>query len=275
MPEVVRVGVVGAGGKMGREVCRAVLGRAGLDLVCAVDPKESGADLSSLLGVDAGARAVVADAVALADTGTEVAVDFTHIGALRSTLPICAAAGIHVVVGTTGATESDLEEWRRLFAGPAAGAPNGVVAPNFAIGAVLMMHFAELAAPHFDSVEIVELHHDGKLDAPSGTSLRTAERIADGRAKSGATALPGDRTSTLVLEGARGGCGAGGVRIHSLRLPGLVAHQEVVFGSTGQTLTVRHDTTDRAAFMDGVLLAVDAVRSRPGLTMGLEPLLGL
>ncbi len=275
MSEVVRVGVVGAGGRMGREVSRAVIGRPGLDLVSAVDPGFVGADLSALVGADAGSVAVAADATAMAEAGVDVAVDFTRIEAVRTTLPVCAAAGIHAVVGTTGVTQLDLDDWGRQFAGPPAGAPNCVVAANFAIGAVLLMRFCELAAPHFDSVEIVELHHEGKVDAPSGTSLRTAERIAAGRTSAGAAALPGDRTTTTVVEGVRGGEGPGGVRIHSLRLPGLVAHQEVVFGSTGQTLTLRHDTTDRVSFMDGVLLAIGAVPHRPGLTVGLEPLLGL
>jgi 4-hydroxy-tetrahydrodipicolinate reductase len=269
--EVTRVGVVGAGGRMGREVCRAVLGRPDLALVGAVDPVYVGTDLSALVGVDAGPIEVAGDVGALADAGVGVAVDFTRIEAVRSNLPICAAAGIHAVVGTTGVTESDLADWRQRFAGP----PNCLVAANFAIGAVLLMRFCELAAPHFESVEIVEIHHDEKLDAPSGTSLRTAERIAAGRAAADAATLPGDRTTTTVVEGVRGGEGPGGVRIHSLRLPGMVAHQEVVFGSTGQTLTLRHDTTDRVSFMDGVLLAVGAVPSRPGLTVGLEPLLGL
>jgi 4-hydroxy-tetrahydrodipicolinate reductase len=275
--EVTRVGVVGAGGRMGKEVCRAVLGRPGFELVAAVDPNYTGTTVSSLVGAEAGGPTltIAADASALAEAGTEVVVDFTRIEAARHTLAVCAAAGIHAVVGTTGVTRRDLDDWSRLFAGPSATAPNCVVAANFAIGAVLLMRFCELAAPHFDSVEIIELHHDGKVDAPSGTSLRTAERIAEGRAAAGTAALPGDRTTTTVVEGVRGGEGAGGVRIHSLRLPGLVAHQEVVFGSTGQTLTIRHDTTDRVSFMDGVLLAIDAVPDRPGLTVGLEPLLGL
>jgi 4-hydroxy-tetrahydrodipicolinate reductase len=252
-----------------------VLRQPGLVLVGAVDPVYVGVELTALVGVDAGPIEVSADVGALAGAGVEVAVDFTRIEAVRSNLPVCAAAGIHAVVGTTGVTDADLDDWRRQFAGPAATAPNCIVAANFAIGAVLLMRFCELAAPHFDSVEIIELHHDEKLDAPSGTSLRTAERIAAGRAAAGAAMLAGDRTTTTVLEGARGGAGPGGVRIHSVRLPGLVAHQEVVFGSKGQTLSLRHDTTDRVSFMDGVMLAVGAVRSRPGLTVGLEPLLGL
>jgi 4-hydroxy-tetrahydrodipicolinate reductase len=260
---------------MGREVCRAVAGRDGLELVAAVDPRYAGEDLGTLVGGGVAGLAVAGDTDALAASGAEVVVDFTEVEAARSTLPVCAAAGIHAVVGTTGVTAEDLDRWGRLFAGPDAGAPNCVVAPNFAIGAVLLMHFSALAAPHFDSVEIIELHHDGKMDAPSGTSLRTAERIAEGREGAGADPFPADRTATMVLEGARGAAGPGGVRIHAVRLPGLVAHQEVVFGASGQTLSLRHDTTDRGSFMDGVLLAVEAVPTRPGLTVGLEPLLGL
>lgn len=275
MAQVVRVGVIGAGGRMGREVCRTVLEHPGLELACAVDPAYEGSQLTSLVGRAAGDMEVDADADALARAGTDVAVDFTRIEAARVSLPVCAAAGIHAVVGTTGATDGDLDAWRRLFAGPEAGAPNCVAAANFAIGAVLLMRFCELAAPHFEAVEIIELHHAGKLDAPSGTSLATAERIAAAREEVGVVEFPADRTATTVIEGVRGGSGPGGVRIHSVRLPGLVAHQEVVFGAPGQTLSLRHDSTDRASFMDGVVLAIETVAERPGLTVGLEPLLGL
>ncbi len=183
-----------------------------------------------------------------------------------------------------GSSAPDLEDLGHRFCG-SGGAPNCVLAPNFAIGAVLMMRFAEIAAPWFAGAEILELHHEGKLDAPSGTAMRTAERIAEalrssGRASGprdvgGAAGYPPDRTVHWVLEGARGSAGPAGVRIHSVRLPGLVAHQEVIFGADGQNLTLRHDSTDRVSFMDGVMLAVDQVASRPGLTVGLEPLLGL
>jgi 4-hydroxy-tetrahydrodipicolinate reductase len=149
------------------------------------------------------------------------------------------------------------------------------MAANFAIGAVLMIRFAEMAAPWFDGAEIVEYHHDGKLDAPSGTALHTAERMATARFDSGTGEFPPDRTATTVVDGARGGAGPAGVRIHSIRMSGLVAHQEVILGGDGQTLTIRHDSYDRASFMDGVVLAVVSVTTRPGLTIGLEPLLGL
>jgi 4-hydroxy-tetrahydrodipicolinate reductase len=168
-------------------------------------------------------------------------------------------------VGTTGLTNDDLDELRSIFT-----TSNCLVAPNFAIGAVVMMRLAELAAPWFSSVEVVELHHDAKIDAPSGTSLLLAQRVA-----AAAGTIEGDATSVRVLEGARGAVGPGGVPIHSLRLSGLVAHHEVLFGTTGQSLTIRHDSYDRSSFMPGVLLAVKAVADRPGLTLGLDALLGL
>jgi len=172
-------------------------------------------------------------------------------------------------VGTTGLGETELDQLREASARRGA---NLVVAANFAIGAVLLMRFAAQAAPYFEAVEIVELHHDQKVDAPSGTSLATAKAIAEARAAAGLGA-PRDPTTTHVLEGARGAKASGEVPIHSVRLPGLVAHEEVLFGSPGQGLTIRHDSYDRLSFMSGVLLAVRAVQGRPGLTLGLEPLL--
>ena len=270
-----RVGVIGAGGKMGREVCRTVLADPDLELVAAIDPQSSGTDLGQVIGVDAGGLVVDGGLERLAASGAQVVVDFTRVEAARTTLAWCAAAGLHAVVGTTGFTTQDLDDLRGRFAGPNGGAPNCILAPNFAIGAVLMMRFAELAAPWFDGAEIVELHHDGKLDAPSGTAMRTAERMAEARASAGAAHFPADRTTTVVVDGARGGGGPGGVRLHSVRLPGLVAHQEVILGAVGQGLTIRHDSYARTSFMDGVALAVKEVANRPGLTIGLEPLLGL
>ena len=268
-----RVGVIGAGGKMGREVCRTVLAHPDLDLVAAVDPLFDGTPLAELVG--AGGITVTGDLVALPASGAEVAVDFSRLDASRAALSFCAREGIHAVVGTTGFTAEDLEGLAGAFAGPGEGAPNCIVAANFAIGAVLMMRFAELAAPWFQGAEIVELHHDGKLDAPSGTALRTAERMAAARSVAADPAFPADRTVTTVVDGARGGAGPGGVRIHSVRLPGLVAHQEVILGAVGQSLSIRHDSYDRASFMDGVILAAESVATRPGLTLGLEPLLGI
>ena len=211
----------------------------------------------------------------LADSGVDVVVDFTQLATSRAVLSLCAAEGIHAVVGTTGFTEADLDELADLFAPGAGSGANCVLAANFAIGAVLMMRFAALAAPWFDGAEIIELHHDAKRDAPSGTSLRTAEGMVVARSDAGKGEFLPDATSTVVVAGARGGQGPGGIRMHSVRLPGLVAHQEILFGSVGQGLTIRHDSFDRASFMDGVVLAVQSVASRPGLTLGIERLLGI
>jgi len=215
--------------------------------------------------------AIAPDLEAVAEAGAEVAVDFTVASSAVSNMRWCAGQGVHGVVGTSGIGAAELEDLRRAFAGSGA---NCVVAPNFAIGAVLMMRFAALAAPYMDSVEIVELHHDAKRDAPSGTSLRTAELLDEARRASTAGPWSADPTTEATVAGTRGGAGAGGIPIHSLRLHGLVAHQEVIFGAEGQSLTVRHDSYDRSSFMPGVLLAVTEVARRPGLTVGLEALLG-
>ncbi|HZU79282.1 MAG TPA: 4-hydroxy-tetrahydrodipicolinate reductase [Acidimicrobiales bacterium] len=267
---MIRVAVFGAGGRMGQAVCRAVAEDPDLQLVAAVDPRLDGIDLRQVTGVDAAGLQIAGDAGALARAGAEVAVDFTVLEAARDNLRWCAEHGVHAVVGTTGFDQRELGELADLFATSDA---NCIVAANFAIGAVLMMRFAELAAPFMDSVEIVELHHDAKKDAPSGTSLRTAERIAAARAAAGLDD-PADPTETTVLPGARGGTGPGGVHVHALRLPGLVAHQEVIFGALGQSLTLRHDSYERTSFMPGVVLAVKQVAQRPGLTVGLDTLLG-
>ena len=262
-----RVGVFGAGGRMGSEVCRAVSDDPELDLVAAVDPHHEGIDLRQVTAGAASGLQVASDASVFEQEGVQVAVDFTELDAARENLRWCAEHGVHAVVGTTGFTEDDFAEFRDLFDRSAA---NCFIAPNFAIGAVLMMRFAEMAAPWFETAEVIELHHDQKLDAPSGTAMLTAERMAAASSEWGI-----DPTRTEVVEGARGGLGPGGIRVHSVRLRGLVAHQEVVFGTTGQSLTVRHDSYDRTSFMPGVLLAVKSVADRPGLTVGLDILLGL
>jgi len=266
-----RVGVLGAGGRMGREVCRAVADDPELELVAAVDPALAGIDLRQVTGVDAAGLQVASDVEDLERTGAQVAVDFTVADAAVEHMRWCASHGVHVVVGTTGISDDVLSELAALFEGSEA---NCVIAANFAIGAVLMMRLAELAAPFMDGVEIVELHHDGKLDAPSGTALRTAERLQQARAAAGGGAWPADRTAAEVVGGARGGVGPGDIHIHSVRLPGLVAHQEVLFGAVGQSLAIRHDAYDRTSFMPGMILAVKAVSSRRGLTIGLDTLLG-
>ena len=257
---------------MGQESCRAVVGADDLELVAAVDPRTAGIDLRQVLGGEVPAIQIAGHVEALAAAGVDVVVDFTTAAAARDNLAWYAANGIHAVVGTTGLSAEDLADAEAWFR--ASGA-NAVIAANFAIGAVLLMRFCELAAPYMEGVEVIELHHDGKVDAPSGTALRTAERIADARRAAGSGLLPGDPTTQLALEGARGGLAAGGVRIHSVRLAGLVAHQEVIFGATGQSLTLRHDSYDRRSFMPGVLLAVREVPNRAGLTIGLDPLLGI
>jgi 4-hydroxy-tetrahydrodipicolinate reductase len=263
---VIRVGVFGAGGRMGSTVCRAVLDDPRLDLVAAVDPERAGIDLDQL-GIRGADLQVAAKPDAMEKAGVDVAVDFTVLDAARENLAWCAEHRVHAVVGTTGFDAHDLDAFREAFA---PGRANAVIAPNFAIGAVLMVHFAGLAAPYFDTAEVIELHHDAKADAPSGTAMLTVERMA---AASGTWAA--DPTSTTVVEGARGGVGPAGIRVHSVRMRGVVANQEVILGTTGQTLTIRHDTTDRTSFMPGVLLAVHAVPDRPGLTVGLDALLGL
>lgn len=242
-----KVGVLGAKGRMGQTVCDAVKSAQDLELVCAID---AGDNLQ-----------------ALKDAGAQVVVDFTVPDAVMGNLEFLAANDIHAVVGTTGFNDERLAKVRQLFEKSKA---NVLIAPNFGVGAVLMMQFAAIAAPYFDSVEIVELHHPRKVDAPSGTARRTAELI--GQARKDSPAMP-DATSDLV-DGARG-ANVAGVPIHSIRAQGLVAHQEVIFGGPGETLTIRHDSLDRESFMPGVLLAVRKISETPGVTFGLEGLLGL
>jgi 4-hydroxy-tetrahydrodipicolinate reductase len=259
---MIKVGVFGAAGRMGRTVCEAVVGDPTLELVAAVDPQHAGLDLRHVAKVDTDLH-VAAGAEALVEAGADVIVDFTVLDGARENLAFAAAHGIHAVVGTTGFTDDDLDGLRASFT-----TSSCLVAPNFAIGAVLMMRFAELAAPWFDSAEVIELHHDQKVDAPSGTAIVTAERMA-----AASSDWADDPTEREVLPGARGATGPAGIALHSVRLRGLVAHQEVLLGTTGQTLTIRHDSYDRTGFMPGVLLAVKHVAERPGLTVGLDALL--
>lgn len=242
-----RVGVLGAKGKVGMAMCAAVRDADDLTLSAEVD---AGDPLS-----------------AFTDAGTEVVIDFTHPDVVMNNLKFLVDNGIHAVVGTTGFTSDRLDHVRSWLDGKQTGV---LIAPNFAIGAVLSMHFAQKAAPYFESVEVIELHHPQKADAPSGTATRTAQLIAE--ARKGMPPNP-DATST-GLPGARG-ADVAGVPVHSVRLTGLVAHQEVLFGTQGETLTIRHDSLDRTCFVPGVLLAVRQVAGRPGLTVGLEPLLDL
>jgi 4-hydroxy-tetrahydrodipicolinate reductase len=262
---VIRVGVFGAGGRMGEAVCHAVNADPELELVAAVDPHHAGIDLDQL-GLHGTGLQISAGPAALVDASADVAIDFTVIGAARENLRFCAENGVHAVVGTSGFSDEELGEFAVCFEKSRA---NAVIAANFAIGAVLMMRFAELAAPYFDTAEIIELHHDAKIDAPSGTAVVTARRIAAASKEWAA-----DPTTSVVAAGARGAT-VDGITVHSVRLRGMVAHQEVLMGTTGQSLSIRHDTYDRSSFMPGVLLATKGVASRPGLTIGLEPFLGV
>lgn len=243
-----RVGVLGSKGKVGMTMCAAVRDAKDLELSAEVD---AGDPLTLFT-----------------DSRTEAVIDFTHPDVVMDNLKFLIGNGIHAVVGTTGFTDeriATVSDW--LTTSPETGV---LIAPNFAIGAVLSMYFAQKAAPYFESAEVIELHHPQKADAPSGTATRTARLIAE--ARKGLPPNP-DATST-GLEGARG-ADVDGIPVHSVRLTGLVAHQEVLFGTMGETMTIRHDSIDRTSFVPGVLLAVRQISSRPGLTIGLEPLLDL
>lgn len=246
----IRVGVLGARGRMGSEAVRAIGEAPDTELVAEINRGDS--------------------LEALSTAGAEVAVDLTHPDSVLDNIAFCVERGIHAVVGTSGVGEKELETVRGwLDSSPGCGV---LVVPNFAIGAVLSMRFAELAARFFESAEIVELHHPKKADAPSGTAARTAQVVA--RARDEAGTGPAPDATTKELDGARG-ADVHGVHVHSVRMAGLVAHQEVLFGTEGETLTIRHDSYDRRSFMPGVLLAVREAPSRPGVTVGLDALLGL
>ncbi len=253
----IRVGVIGAAGRMGRTVCAAIVADQNLELVAAVDSAASGSTVEGLT--------IAKDLRALADAKVEVAVDFTVAAASRVNLPWLAMHNVHAVVGTTGFTDADFAEFKKMFT-----SSNCIVAPNFAIGAVLMMRFAEIAAPFFDTAEIIEIHHDGKADSPSGTAISTAQRMA---AASGTWAK--DPTTHEAIAGARGAKGPGDIPIHAVRMRGVVANQEVVLGTQGQTLTSRHDTIDRASFMPGVVLACKKIAEHKGFTLGLDKFLDI
>ena len=242
---MIKVGVLGARGRMGAEVVKAVTEAADLELVAALDLGDSLETLKS--------------------NGAQVVVDFTTPDSVMANLEFLAKNGIHAVVGTTGFDGDRISTLEKLIAAnPSVGF---LVAPNFAIGAVLMMEFATKAAKYFESAEIIELHHPNKVDAPSGTAARTAELMSKARKDAGLAAMP-DATATSI-DGARG-AKVGDIPVHSVRLRGLIAHQEVLLGGLGETLTIRHDSLDRAGFMPGVLLGVRSVISKPGLTFGLE-----
>jgi 4-hydroxy-tetrahydrodipicolinate reductase len=247
---MINVGVLGARGRMGSQVCQAVAGADGMGIAAEVDEGDS------------------RDALA----GCDVVVDFTHPAAVMDNLRWCVGKSLDTIVGTSGFDEPRLAQVRELLA--AAPSVRVLVVPNFSVGAVLMMRFAQQAARFFTSAEVIELHHAAKADAPSGTASRTAAMIAEARAAAG-RGEPPDATVSAV-EGARGAALGGGVHVHSVRLAGLVAHQEVLFGAPGEVLTIRHDSMDRVSFMPGVLSAIRGIAGLPaGLTVGLDPLLGL
>ena len=253
----IRVGVIGAAGRMGRTVCAAISADQNLELVAAVDSAASGSTVEGLT--------IAKDLRALADAKVEVAVDFTVAAASRINLPWLAMHNIHAVVGTTGFTDADIAEFKKMYT-----SSNCIVAPNFAIGAVLMMRFAEIAAPFFDTAEIIEIHHDGKADSPSGTAIATANRMA-----AASSTWAKDPTTHEAIAGARGARGPADIPIHAVRMRGVVANQEVVLGTQGQTLTIRHDTIDRASFMPGVVLACKKIAEHKGFTLGLDKFLNI
>jgi 4-hydroxy-tetrahydrodipicolinate reductase len=266
MADNIRVAVCGAKGKMGSEVVKAILRDPELELVGAVDAR-AGGDVNAIVGgaplgipVESNLRET------LLEKNPDVLVDFTTPSTVRDHVRTCIELGVRPVVGTTGIGQEDLTEWDQALRRQGIG---GLVAPNFAIGAVLMMKFAEQAARYLPHVEIIEMHHDQKLDAPSGTALKTAEMIAAVRERM----EQGHPREEEKIPGAKGANFAG-MRIHSVRLPGFVASQEVIFGGLGQTLTIRHDSISRESFMPGVVLGIKRVMAIQGIVYGLENLLG-
>jgi 4-hydroxy-tetrahydrodipicolinate reductase len=247
---MIKVGVLGARGRMGSQVGQTVAGADGLEVGAGVDEGDSRDPLA----------------------GCDVVVDFTHPGAVMDNLRWCVGQGLDTIVGTSGFDEPRLAQVREWLA--AAPSVRVLIVPNFSVGAVLMMRFAQQAARFFTSAEVIELHHAAKADAPSGTASRTAALIAEARAAAGLGEPPDATVSGL--DGARGAAVAGGIHVHAVRLTGLVAHQEVLFGGPGEVLTIRHDSMDRVSFMPGVLLGIRGIGALPaGLTVGLDPLLGL
>lgn len=256
-----KVAVLGAGGKMGREVCRAVASQEDMELFWVADPAYKGLPLKEIVPELKTNIRLLADLREAPLGETDTVVDFTVAAEARKNVPFLLENGIHCVVGTTGFTQKDLELFDRLARERELGC---IVAPNFSLGAVLLMELSRIAARYMDSCEIIELHHPAKKDAPSGTALNTASKILREWDK---------EPAEEVLEGPRG-MNRGGIHIHSVRLPGLVAHQEVIFGGQGQTLTLRHDSYDRTSFMPGVILALRKVSLVKGLLYGIEKLMG-
>ena len=251
----IRVGVIGAAGRMGATVCQAVLNDPATSLELAVDENAVGDTIDNC------EIEIQEDLSNIEDVN--VVVDFTVADASRKTLPFLAARGIHAVVGTSGLDMKDLQNLRQCFT-----QSNCVIVPNFSISAVLMMRLAEIAAPHFDTIEIIEYHHNEKIDAPSGTAIATAEKL-----QAASNDLRADPTSDMVLEGARGAKGQTQIPIHSVRMEGMLAHQEVLLGTLGQTLTIRQVSSDRSSFMPGVIMAIKGIGRLEGVNVGLETLM--
>lgn len=261
-----RVAVVGAGGAMGSTVCRTVVEQPDMELVAAVDPKMAGIDFFQVTGVRARGIEVVGDISVLPILGVDVIVDFTNAQAARENLRFFAENKIRCVVGTTGFVAKDIDSFTHLFRENKVGA---IIASNFSIGAVLMMKLSEISAAFFDSAEIVEMHHERKVDAPSGTAISTAKAMATTRKRLGRPFID-DPTKKETIKGARGAESESNVHIHSLRTVGAVAHQEVIFGGVGQSLTIRHDSYDRSSFMPGVVMALREVFSLQSLALGID-----
>ena len=264
---MIRVGVIGALGKMGQLVCRAVAEHPDLVLVAAINPSRPGVSIGEVIGHPEVDVEVSPQLETLLQAETEVAVDFTQPDVVMENIRFCVDHAVHMVVGTTGIGSAELDEiqgWIDQEGGDA----HVIIAPNFALGAVIAQRFSEAAGRFFPAAEIIELHHEQKADAPSGTAAATASRMAEAREEKWTG------PDSEKVPGVRGG-EVEGIRIHSVRLPGLVAHQEVIFGALGQTLSIRHDAYDRTCYLPGVVLAIKEIATRPGLTLGLEPILGL
>ena len=268
----IKVLINGAAGKMGREVVKAVCRESDLELVGAVDVVEVGVDAGALVGIKPVKVEISKDLdKTIKSTKPDVVVDFTHPNITMNNIRTILGNKVHAVVGTTGIGENDLKEIKKLCA---ENKVNCLVAPNFAVGAVLMMKFAKEAAKVMPNAEIIELHHDQKADSPSGTAIKTAEMMLEERSKYGKQEAGSGKGQKEIekIDGARGG-NMDGIHIHSVRLPGFVAHQEVIFGGLGQTLTIRHDSISRESFMPGVIMSIRKIKNLQGLTYGLEGIL--
>ncbi len=259
---MVKVGVIGAGGRMGVAVCNAINNDSELELVAGIDPARAGSEIE--LNNASVTLSHKAELSALVEAGADVAVDFTHLEVALTNAEYCAANGIHMVIGTSGFKDDEIAKLDSLF-----NSSNCVVVPNFSISAVLLKHLSKIAAPFFETAEVIELHHDGKKDAPSGTAIDLATAIDEAGSD-----WAQDPTEVEILPSSRG-AKVGSVPIHAVRMRGMVGHQEVIMGEVGQTLTLRQDSYDRSSFMPGVVLACKKVGSSEGVSLGLESFLGL